>query len=197
MSTAETPVKAARRYGPELDEAIRQAVRDELEEHTYAGLTFEGVARRARTSKPVVYRRYVSRAYMVLDAWIQYSPARDKPFVSSGDLRDDLLRLGRDFSDRLERIGIDTMRGLFAEISPEQMQAFAATTSSWAMRALATVLDEARERGEIVRGPLPPRVQSLPVVLVRHELLFAGGLEEGALAELIDSVWLPLLTAKS
>jgi len=190
-----TPEKATRRYGPELDEAIRQAVREELEEHTYSGLTFEGVARRARTSKPVIYRRYASRAHMVIDAWIQYSPTKDKLFVSSGSLREDLLMLGREFSDRFEHIGIDTMRGLLAEIPADQLQSLTATTSSWVLQSLTTILDKARERGEITRGPLPPRVQSLPLVLVRHELLFTGTLDDGALAELIDTVWLPLLTA--
>ena len=47
----------------------------------------------------------------------------------------------------------------------------------------------------MTRGPLPPRVESLLLVLVRHELIFTGTLEDGVLAELIDTVWLPLLTA--
>jgi AcrR family transcriptional regulator len=38
--------------------AIRAATRAELADYGYAGVTFEGVARRAQTSKPVLYRRY-------------------------------------------------------------------------------------------------------------------------------------------
>lgn len=195
MSARETPEKATRRYGAELDEAIRQAVRDELEENTYAGLTFEGVAKRAQTSKPVIYRRYTSRAHMVLDAWVQYSSETDHRFVSSGNLRRDLLTLGRDFSDRFEHVGIETMRGLLAEIPADEAQTLTRTTSSWVLNALTTILDAARERGDISPDPLPPRVQSLPLVLVRHELLFTGKLNDDVLAELIDTVWLPLLTA--
>ncbi|MHA3683278.1 TetR/AcrR family transcriptional regulator C-terminal ligand-binding domain-containing protein [Leucobacter sp. HY1908] len=168
-------------------------MRDELEEGTYAGLTFEGVAKRAQTSKPVIYRRYASRAHMVLDAWVQYSPIKDKPFVSSGSLRQDILALGRDFSDRFERVGVETMRGLLAEIPADQVQTLTTTSTSWVLDSLMLILDAARERGEISRSPVSPRVLSLPLVLVRHELLFAGKLDDSALAELIDSVWLPLL----
>lgn len=187
--------KTSRRRGVELDEAIRQAVRDELEEGTYAGLTFEGVAKRAQTSKPVIYRRYASRAHMVLDAWVQYSPMKDKPFVSSGILRQDLLALGRDFSDRFERVGIETMRGLLADIPADQVQTLTTTATSWVLDSLAVILDAARDRGEISPNPLPPRVLSLPLVLVRHELLFTGMLEDSVLAELIDTVLLPLFVS--
>lgn len=195
MHTSDGPQKPARRRGAELDEAIREAVRDELAETTYAGLTFEGVAKRAQTSKPVIYRRYPSRAHMVLDAWVQYFPIPNEPFVSKASLRADLLRFGRDFSDRFERIGIETMRGLLAEIPTNEVQALNSATSSWALTTLTNILDAARARGEIARGPLPLRLQLLPVVLVRHELLFTGGLDDAALAEFIDTVLLPLLTA--
>ena len=195
MNAVEKSPIATRRYGAELDEAIRQAVRDELEDHSYAGLTFEGVARRAQTSKPVIYRRYSSRAQMVIDAWVQYALEPDELFVSSGMLREDLLSVARAFADRFARVGIETMRGLLAEIPPEQVQSLT-TPSPWVVAALTTTLDAARARGEITRGPLPQRIHSLPLVLVRHELIFTGAFGDDALTEIIDLVWLPLLVAE-
>nr|WP_237465653.1 TetR/AcrR family transcriptional regulator [Leucobacter luti] len=187
--------RPARRYGAELDEAIRAAVRDELAAGNYAGVTFEGVAKRAKTSKHVIYRRYPSRAHMVIDAWIQRPPAADSPATSSGDLRTDLLRLGRSFSDQFERAGVDTLRGLLGEIPGDQVHRLATETQSWVIDSVTAILDAARERGDIAQDPLPPHVVSLPVVLVRHELLFSGGLDSRTLTELIDTVLLPLLTA--
>lgn len=192
MISAEHSPVATRRHGAALDEAIRQAVRDELQAKTFAGLTFDGVARRARTSTPVIYRRYSSRAQMVIDAWVQYSPSTASPYASSGDLRDDLLALGRAFADRFERIGIETMRGLLAEMPPDQAELLT-TPSPWVLAALTTILDAARQRGDITQAVLPLRVQSLPLVLVRHELIVTGSLDETALTEIIDMVWLPIL----
>lgn len=189
-----------RRRGKDLDEAIREAVRDELTARGYADLTFEGVARRAQTSKPVIYRRYNSRAQMVLDAWIGPTPSDPAP-PSTGSLREDLQVLGRTFSTRLERIGIDTIRGLLAEVQPEQLQGLTEATTSWARTGLIIALDAARERGELRTTPVPEHVAFLPIVLVRNELLLHTGsvgeaFGQGILDRLIDDICLPLLTGK-
>lgn len=185
--------KTTRRRGEELDRAIRAAISDELAERGYANLTFEGVAKRARTSKPVLYRRYTSRAHMVIDAWTHNPPA-DAPTSSAGALRDELLALGRSFSNRFEALGIDTVRGLLAEVTPQDAEQLADVTTAWIPTRLAAILDAARSRGEVGPEALPPRVQSLPLVLARHELLQGGSLDEDTFADILDTVCLPLFT---
>jgi AcrR family transcriptional regulator len=191
-----TPTSAplARRGGEELDEAIRKAVREELAERGYAGLTFEGVARTARTSKPVIYRRYSSRALMVVDAWIRDAPA-DLPTQTTGSLREDLLALGRAFVIRFEQIGLETLRGLMAEVDEDLLPHLDQTATAAAQEILGAAIDAARRRGEIGPAPLPPRVLQLPLVLVRYELLFQGHIDDAALTDMVDTVCLPLLTA--
>ena len=54
-----------RRRGEELDTAIRAAVLGLLTEHGPAGVTMEAVASAARTSKPVLYRRWADRASLL------------------------------------------------------------------------------------------------------------------------------------
>lgn len=184
----------ARRRGEELAEAIRTAIRGELAARGYADLTFEGVAKRAQTSKPVLYRRYESRAHMVIDAWAHDSAVAPSP-SNTGTLREDLLTLARAFSARFETLGIDTLRGLLAEVSPQKAEHLAEITTAWVPTRLATILREARERGEIGPDPLPPRVQTLPLVLARYELLLNGTLDDATITELVDTVCLPLLTA--
>lgn len=185
---------AVRRRGAELAEAIRTAIREELAERGYAGLTFEGVAKAAQTSKPVLYRRYRSRAHMVIDAWAHDSAVDPSP-SSTGTLRDDLLALGRAFSARFETLGIDTVRGLLAEVSPQEAEHLAEITTAWVPTRLATILRAARERGEIGPRPLPPRVQTLPLVLARHEILLNGTLDDATMTDMVDTICLPLLTA--
>lgn len=192
----ETPARPVRRSGNALDEAVRQAVRDELAERGYVGVTFEGVAKRARTSKPVIYRRYPSRAHMVVDAWVKHTPA-DLPTGTTGSLRDDLLAVGRAFIARFEHIGIGTLRGLMAEVDDELLQELSTITWLSALEVLSGVFESARERGEIGPEPLPQRVVLLPVVLARHELLFTGTVEEEVLVDIVDTVCLPLMTQDS
>lgn len=192
MVAEDRATRMTRRRGEELAQAIRTTVLDELAERGYQDLTFEGVAKRAQTSKPVLYRRYTSRAHMVIDAWTHVPPAAEIP-VTTGTLREDLLALGRAFSDRFEAFGIDTLRGLLAEVSSQEAERLADLTTAWVPARLATILDAARDRGEIGPAALSPRVQSLPLILVRHELLQSGNLNEATLADIIDTVYLPLL----
>lgn len=196
IKAIEKDIKTTRRRGKELAEAIRAAVRDELAERGYSNLTFEGVAKRAQTSKPVLYRRYDSRAHMVIDAWAHNAPADELPSVT-GNLREDLIALGRAFSDRFESFGIDTVRGLLAEVTPHEAENLADITTAWVPTHLAKIYDAARESGEISREPLPARVKSLPLVLARHELLQDGILDEAVFADMIDTVCLPLLTGRA
>src|ERR1700744_1203463 len=90
-----------------LMDAIREATRAELADHGYPGVTFEGVARRAKTSKPVLYRRYRSRAHMVVDALIVL-PRQPLPASGAPSLREDMMALLDAIMLRLNRIGIDT-----------------------------------------------------------------------------------------
>lgn len=83
-----------RRRGPALDEAIFQAVLDELAEVGYARLTMEGVAQRARAGKASLYRRWPTRIELVMDAVYSRLPDPSAP-PDTGSLRGDLLALLR------------------------------------------------------------------------------------------------------
>ena len=63
-----------RRRGAELEQAILDAAWAELCEVGYTALTIEAVAKRAGTSKPVIYRRWPSRAHLVIAAWARQQP---------------------------------------------------------------------------------------------------------------------------
>ena len=182
-----------RRSGTELQEAIREAIREELAERGYTGLTFEGVARRAQTSKPGIYRRYATRAEMVLDAWMKFAPVIPVT-PSTGSLRTDLIAISKEFFQRIEHIGVDTIRGVLAEASEDLLSIAGDMTWDLAKQNLEGVLQSAQERGEIPYEHVPPQIVVLPIKLMRHELLFSGGGDQQTMIEMIDTVCLPLLT---
>ena len=57
---------------------------------------------------------------------------------------------------------------------------------------MASILKRAAERGE-VKDDIPARVATLPVDLLRHELLLRPG-DEHAVTAIVDQVFLPLVT---
>ncbi|MCW5951256.1 MAG: TetR/AcrR family transcriptional regulator [Propionibacteriaceae bacterium] len=188
---------ATRRRGAALTAAIREATVAELLDHGYAGVSFEGVARRAHTSKPVLYRRYRSRAHLVIDAWAARVPLAI-PTRGSGSLRGDLIGVLTAVHERFQHIGIDVFRRVIAEADDELLEAITATTWETATDAITRIHREARERGELDDAPIPERVLLLPIVLLRHELFFQrGGLTNDSIAEMVDQVCLPMLVAAS
>jgi AcrR family transcriptional regulator len=64
----------------------------QLEERGFAGISVEEIARAAGVNKTSVYRRWPSKTRLVLAA-VQAAGETERPFVASGDLRRDLVRL--------------------------------------------------------------------------------------------------------
>lgn len=186
---------ASRRRDEVLESAIREATWAELMDHGYSGVTFEGVARRAKTGKPVLYRRYRSRAQMVTDALpILRAPAIGA--TSSLTLRDDILAIIEPLVEGWHHIGIDTYRSLIADADDAELQAFQTKVAEWADRTIYAALDNARERREIGPAELPYRVATSILALIRNEAFFARNpIDSSTLVELVDSVYLPAIQA--
>lgn len=57
------------------------------------------------------------------------------------------------------------------------------------------ILDRAVERGEIDPARLSPRVRSVPVDIVRHDLIMnQQPVPDATLVEIVDKIFLPLAT---
>jgi AcrR family transcriptional regulator len=189
--------RTGRRRDDVLMSAIREATKAELAAHGYAGVTFEGVARRAQTSKPVLYRRYASRAQMVFDALSTIGVTPDLS-GSRGSLRADLLAALGALVERFQRIGIETYRGLIAEVDDELLDRVNVVATPLLREHIRRILSDACERGELGSEPIPDRVAMAVFALLRHELFFSNtNVDATVLADIIDTVYLPLLRAVS
>ena len=184
---------ASRRTAAQVEEAIKEAVRGELEDRGYWGVTFEGVAKRAGTSKPVVYRRYSSRASMVLEVVIPEA-FTVREVADTGSLRGDIWALCAEIIDNLKRPGVDVLRGLMAEVDERTIARLAQLSDNFAKNRIGTAIDRARERGELGKGEVSPRVAGSLVALVRHETFFTGGIpSDESIAQIVDEIYVPLL----
>lgn len=184
-----------RRRGAALQEALLSAAWDELASGGYSRFTIEGVAERAGTSRPVLYRRWANRHDLALAAlrW-QFRPAAIE--LPEGNTREQLIALLTAFSDR--RAEVVTVVGLqMGEFFAEAQSSFAEVRREL-LGGRHSLLDEILERGvargEIDPARLTPRVRNVPVDLLRHELVMTmRPVPPEAIREIVDQVFLPLV----
>ncbi|TDQ00287.1 TetR/AcrR family transcriptional regulator [Labedaea rhizosphaerae] len=188
-----TEIKTRRR-GEELEHAILDAAWAELHDVGYTALTIEGVAARAGTSKPVIYRRWAGRAELVLAAWARQAP-QPQPIPDSGMLRTDLVALFTRITIRHDAVMSEVIAGVMSDVfrDPEVAELLRERLRT-AMPAIPTIVGRAIERGELPPFEVPPRVARLPLDLIRNESMLCNGvLTSDMIAELVDDVYLPLL----
>ena len=197
MPVARKPGPPTRRRGSTLEAALLQAAWDELTEAGYAAFTMEGVAARAKTSRAVLYRRWPSRPQLVVAALA--ARMRSTPFEppDTGSLREDLLALLRHMS-----AGVGEVTGVLSFLIANSFTEAGVSPAVLRERALAEisisgtgqVIDRAIARGEIDPARLSPRIRSLPVDLVRHDVIMTQQpVPDATLVETVDRIFLPLV----
>jgi AcrR family transcriptional regulator len=188
---------ATRRRGAALDEALLEAAWDELAAAGYSNLTMEAVAARAGTSKPVLYRRWPSRAELIIAAVAHKTPRlTPASIVDTGSLRGDMLALLRVASRRFSGLFREALQGVLSDCyrDPELSAHLHADTFGNAARVMPVILGRAADRGEVDTTTIPPRVASVALDLFRHELLTSHGpIPKATLVQIVDEVFLPLV----
>jgi AcrR family transcriptional regulator len=185
----------ARRYGQALEDAIRAAVRTELARHGYSGLTFDGVAAQAQTSKPVLYRRWPTKALMVVNALEVTAPLTPTP--DTGSLAGDLTALLSAIRDRFPEKSRDTIIGLMADLDDRAGVLAHALLLESADELLQPILRRGRARGELGDGEIPLRALRVPFDLMRHDALVGAPLSDADIDAIVDDCVVPLLIALS
>jgi AcrR family transcriptional regulator len=185
-----------RRRGAALQAALLQAAWDELTDVGYGAFTMEGVAVRAKTSRAVLYRRWPTRTELVLAALRQHWSLSPLEVPDTGTLREDLLGLLRHVSDRAGEVA-----GVFSFLMADYFSETGLPLSALRERVLVgapdsmtVIVDRAVGRGEINPARISPRALSLPVDLVRHDLLMTqSSVPDATLVEIVDDIFLPLV----
>lgn len=185
-----------RRRGSELETALLDAAWAELQEAGYPGFTYEGVAARAGTSKPVLYRRWPTKVDLVLAALTHGGLFERRELADTGSLRGDILTALRSFNGAranfmaaisvyLGSIQADT--GLTPADLRERLLGGRTETGR-------QILDRAVARGEIPARDWPAGLASLPADLVRHDLVMTlRAIPDARILEIVDDLWLPLV----
>ncbi len=194
MSTADSSgLPKTRRRGDALVEAIHEATRLELDEKGYAGVNFDGIARRARVSKPVLYRRYRSRAHLVASALVAQLVGVEAT-TSSGSLRTDLHHIFALYLGPARHVGAVTLRALLGEADDELSAELRDLALVPALASIAAVVEAARERGELGALPPPDSIAQALLAILQSRALH-NELDTQSIDDLINDIALPLYAA--
>lgn len=197
-----TPAEAAAarpRVEGEREQEILEATLDVLADVGYDRLTMDAVASAARASKATLYRRWDTKASLVLEAVLaQKGPIAALP--DTGTLRGDLIasHCGRGgltderqlsiFSGVLTALGRDT----------EFAEGFRARFLGPKIEAARELFDRARERGEIRDGVDVDIVGSALAGIVLHREFVLGEVPTPEkITAVIDQVILPAVLRHS
>jgi AcrR family transcriptional regulator len=189
----------SRRRGRVLEDAILLATWNELSEVDYNQLTMEGVAARAETSKAVIYRRWPNKSELVIAALRKYLPNSPNEIPNTGNLREDVFSYMLGLAKPLQKIGAQTIKGLMVEhfgntLIASMPQVLQPKSESKLTTAMTTILKNAELRGEVRLENLTTRIISLPLDLLRYELLTRQEpISDKAIEEIVDDIFLPLI----
>lgn len=196
-NAARPGVGSTRRRGAELEAAILDAAWEVLHENSYSGFTYEAVAARAGTSRPVLYRRWPRREDLLLATVARFWRSRPVAVPDTGNLRDDAIgylnranagraRMTTLLSVQLTDYFRDTGTS-FSELRAHLLRPGQAT-------GLETMVARSVARGELADVSRSPRVINLPFDLLRNDLVMTlRPVPPESILEIVDDIWLPLL----
>ncbi len=174
-------------------ELIRQAALELLAEDGYDLVTMEAVAARAGVGKPTIYRRWNSRADLVIDA--VRSMVTTFPIPDTGSVEGDLRAvLGHIQPAEGRRLGV--MGGLVSALprDPDLAVLFREHVSKPRMDILRAIFARGAARGEIPEGTDTDLLATVIPSMFGFRVLFTGCAVDADFADaVLEQVLLPLL----
>jgi AcrR family transcriptional regulator len=191
-----TPAEAASAVRPRIEGVREQEILDAalevLADVGYDRLTMDAVAQRAKASKATLYRRWNSKATLVVDALARTKPLPEAP--DTGDLRGDLISAFCGMGGLTDHDTTATLGAVITAVStdPEFAREFRERVVAPKARVSRKVFERALARGE-----LRPDIDLEIIVpalagIVLHRVFILGEQPDTALIErAIDQIILP------
>ena len=199
MPDREPRSRAGRKRDPSRDGVILDATLAVVAEHGYDGMTINMVAARADSARATVYRRWATKADLVLDAVARMS--RDDvnldQLPDTGSLRGDITAMILPLSDEEQQVRIQAIAALLSLSKTDARLTDAATGAGigpW-IEVNRTLMQRAVDRGEF---PPPSDIDTLaeliPMMCISRAVQQQPITREFSLA-LVDAVIIPALRA--
>lgn len=166
-----------------------------LQQEGYDGLTVDAVAARARASKATVYRRWPTKAELVLAAFIE-GVRQVAVAPETGTLRGDLLQVGEVICDQARAHG-STMRAVLVEASrnPALNEVMQHQFLDQRKALFKQILGQAVDRGEIDEAAVSEDLWDvMPGYLIFRSIFSLRPPSRRTVQSLVDDVMIPSLT---
>jgi AcrR family transcriptional regulator len=179
----------------ERDLALREATLALLAEVGYDRLTIDAVAARARAGKPTIYRRWQSKAELVVDALNNLKGDHEIP--DTGSLREDLHAMAEAMTSAENHLGPLTVGMINALVHDAELRrVFGEKFIAPRMAGFRVIFERAVSRGEIPAGHDLDLLARLFPALGLQQLVMTGELLDARSGRrLMDEVIYPLATA--
>lgn len=156
-------------------------------------VTMEGIAARAGTSKPVLYRRWSDRAALLRDTLVPL--AMDAiPHSDTGSYRGDMLAILRGWAAFFTSPEGAIARAIVAAMpdDPELAEAFRAGVIGWRKAAMTDTINRGIERGEVRPDIRVDVARELGQAFLWHRFLVTGDeITDDVVVHLVDEVLVP------
>ncbi|MBW3091196.1 TetR family transcriptional regulator [Bifidobacterium miconisargentati] len=189
-----TEPKQTRRRGKALEAAILEAAWEQLSTCSAEAFTFDNVATRAHTSKPVLYRRWSNRTELFVAAMRQHRghAAIERP--STGTLRGDVISILLQLnSKQSDAVMVLAKFGVYANWLGVSAHELYERTMMSDRPSIMMAIENARARGDIT-CELPESLLRMPGELGRAIILRdMRPLSEADIIATVDELFLPLV----
>lgn len=173
---------------------IQLAVLEVLSDVGYVGLTMDAVASTAGVSKATIYRRWRTKADLLVSV-IDAASDETLTVPDSGSLREDLIVLLGALARILGGPGGSASRTLLGVITQEPALEAAfrrGPMARWAA-AFMTVLERAIARGEISpKGAVSLAGEAGPAIFLLRWMISGAAVDDALAKAVVDEVMLPL-----
>ena len=193
-STSDASPCPGSRWNRRETELLQTTLR-QLQEHGYDRLTVEAVATEAKSSKATMYRRWPSKAELVLAAFIEGTRSQEIP-PRTGTLRGELSSIGMSVCEQA-CLHASTMRAVLNELTHNVALRDAFQDEFIHQRSLVfdEVIADAVDRGEISADVINTDFHDLLAgYLVFRGLVSGRPPTEATVHALVDEVLIPSLT---
>jgi AcrR family transcriptional regulator len=197
-ATAEQMPRPGRRRNHSRDPEILDAALQVLAETGYDGMTVDMVAARAKAGKATLYRRWPSKAELVIDAVACMKKGDFDPrnLPDTGTLRGDLVAMIKPHTIEDGERKLQVMAGLISMLSRDPGLAEAVNAAIVEPRAAInrTLMRRAADRGEIAAdSDIETLALVTPSMAAYRVLILKKPVDRAFLISIIDGVLLPAL----
>ena len=160
----------------------------------YDRLTMDAVAAEAKASKATLYRRWSTKAALVVDAILRSKETLQVPDVDTGTLRGDLIAMACGHGGLSDKRTAQTMAGVITALhhDAEFAAEFRTRVVAPKLAASRVMFERAQARGEIALDlDLDLLAPALAGIVLHRSFVLGLPVDEQTVAQVVDEIILP------